>query len=265
MISISDRRVLMTIGLSVLFACSGGAGMAHTQVGGPAENPNEPAPPEESTSAANAKPTTFIPPAPSTSSSEVAAAVPSASASTSASVAAPVAPPALRLLKGTVTAKPANAAAYSVVFLEDGPSDPERGMKATMDQKNMFFIPGTVVVAVGGTVTFFNSDPFPHNIFSMDGEKFNLGVIPQGGSGKKKFTERGAYTLLCNLHPGMIGHVVVVPTGYFAKADKNGAYVMKDVPEGTYKISIWANKYSAPTQSVTIKDGDATADFALSK
>ena len=260
MISISTRVAFMTAAVSALCACQGGAGMAHTQVGGAHDDMNELAPPDEPASSTAA---TTSPPAPSASASAVAVVTPPASAS--AIVEAPVAPPALRLLKGTVTATPASAAAYAVVFLEDGPPDPERGMKATVDQKNMYFIPGTAVIAVGGTVTFMNSDPFPHNVFSMEGEKFNLGVMPQFGSVKKTFKQRGVETLLCNIHPGMIGHIVVVPTGYFAKTDKNGSYVITNVPEGTYQVSVWANRYSAPTQSVTIKGGDATLAFALTK
>jgi len=262
MISTSHRRALMTTALSALFACSGGPGMAHTQVGGQAPEDEQVQPEEPTTPAAPTATTTAVAPAPSTSTSTSAAIAPSASASVVAPVAAA---PALRLLKGTVTAKPSSAAAYTVVYLEDGPANPDRGMKVTIDQKNMFFIPGTAVVAVGGTITFLNSDPFPHNVFSGDNEKFNLGMIPQFGSVKRKFTQPGSYTLLCNVHPGMIGHIVVVPTGYFAKTDKNGAYTMKDVPEGTYKVSIWAGKYTAPTQTVTVKDGDATVDFALTK
>ena len=77
------------------------------------------------------------------------------------------------------------------------------------------------------------------------------------------FKKAGEYTLLCNLHPNMVGYVVVSPSSYFAKTNKEGGFTIKDVPNGTYKITAWAPRLQAITQSVVVKDSDAALDFVL--
>jgi len=92
---------------------------------------------------------------------------------------------------GTITTTPARSAGAAVVYLEDAPVLPNRGMSAPIDNKGMSFIPFVTVVAAGGRVMFSNSDPFPHNVFSPDNERFNLGMIAQKGAGAHVFKTSG--------------------------------------------------------------------------
>jgi plastocyanin len=154
---------------------------------------------------------------------------------------------------------------FAVVYLEDAPKDPTRGMNVSIDQRMMLFVPYIAAVGVGGTATFVNSDPFPHNVFSPNGEKFDLGTLSKGGVAKRAFKTPGAYTLLCNVHPGMIGYVYVAPSSYFAVANGQGEFTIKAVPEGTYKVAAWAPKMAAPAQSVVVKGGDARVEIEINK
>jgi plastocyanin len=200
--------------------------------------------------------------APSTS----VAVAPSASASTDVpvpSASASVTPPpaaAKGNITGTITSVPPAAAKNGLVYLEDGPKDPP--VTATVTNSQMNFAPYIAVVSVGSSVTFANADPFPHNVFSPDNDKFDIGVIPQHGSKARKFDRAGVYTLLCNLHPNMKGYVVSIPSSAFGKADAKGAFTIKDVPAGTYKITAWAPGVKPVTQSVTVA-GDVASNFEL--
>jgi len=167
-------------------------------------------------------------------------------------------------ITGTITTKPAALAPLGVIYLEDAPKDDAPPPVAmTIDNRQMMFNPYVTVVSVGSKVLFVNSDPFPHNVFSPDGEKFNMGAIGQHG-GRQHLMERpGPYTLLCNLHPGMLGYLFVAPTTYFARTDAKGHYTLKHVPAGTYRVSAWAPRQVTITQSVTVGEGDATVDFEL--
>ena len=176
---------------------------------------------------------------------------------------APAAAPALRTIHGTITSTPKVSAANAVVYLEDAPLLPTTKMSATIDNRTMTFSPFVAVVPVGGKVTFRNDDPFPHNVFSPDSGGFNIGIIAQHDSSTRIFKKEATYSLLCNLHPGMLGYLVVVPSGYFAKSDAHGAYALKDVPPGTYKITAWAPRTQPVTQSVVVKDGEISLDFEL--
>ena len=166
-------------------------------------------------------------------------------------------------LSGTVTTTPKASAAHALVYLEDAPIAPNAKMSVTVTNRMMNFEPFVAVVPVGGRVTFRNDDPFPHNVFSPDNERFNMGMIPQHSAAARLFKSAGAYTLLCNIHPGMIGYVVSTPSSYFAKADAQGHYVIKDVPPGTYKVTAWAPREQTATESVTISARDARLDFQL--
>ena len=164
---------------------------------------------------------------------------------------------------GTVTTTPAALAQNAVVFLVDAPIEPTAKMSVTVDNVQMNFIPYVAVIPVGGRVVFHNSDPFPHNVFSPDNDKFNLGTIAQGAANPHTFKTAGHWTILCNLHPGMIGHVVAVPSSYFAKTDAKGHYTIKSVPAGTYKVAAWAPRQEQLEQSATVNGTDVTLDFQL--
>jgi plastocyanin len=171
--------------------------------------------------------------------------------------------PAPASISGEVTTVPKSAAASAVVYLEGAPVEPTAKMSASITNKMMTFTPFVSVIPVGGKAIFRNVDPFPHNVFSADNERFNMGMIPQGAAVARVFKNAGAYTLLCNLHPGMLGYLVVAPSSYYAKADAQGHYSIKDVPPGTYKVTAWAPRQQPVTQSVTVKDGDAPLNFEI--
>ena len=152
---------------------------------------------------------------------------------------------------------------FAVVYLEDAPIDPNARMTARIDNRQMAFVPFVTVIPAGGKVTFLNSDPFPHNVFSPDADKFNMGTISQNQMLVHSFPKAGEYSLLCNLHPGMLGYIVVAPSSYFAKTDAKGHYAIKAVPPGTYKVTAWSPRLPTETKSVDVKGVDATLDFEL--
>ncbi len=231
------------------------------------------APAVSETSASEAP--SVCPPPPCAPVAASAAPVASASAAPSGSAGAPegsaaalpVPPPSVPRgnIVGTVTTKPAWVASQAVVYLEDGPLEdqPARLQTVTIANRQMNFIPYIAVAAVGARVVFSNEDPFPHNVFSPDNEKFNMGNIPQNGAHVRVFKQSGAYSLLCNLHPGMLGYVLVTPSAWFARVDAKGHFLMKHVPSGTYKVTAWAPRQTPVTQSVTVADTDATVTFDL--
>lgn len=177
--------------------------------------------------------------------------------------AAAPAPAARGEIVGTITTTPAYLASVSVAFLEDAPKEPDRGIRGRIDNHQMTFTPMVQVITAGGSITFNNSDPFPHNVFSPDNEKFNMGNIPQNGAHVRVFKSPGAYSLLCNLHPGMLGYLLVTPSAWYARADAKGHFTMKHVPNGTYHVTAWAPRQAPITQDVTVADGDATVNFDL--
>ncbi|MBL4846205.1 MAG: methylamine utilization protein [Planctomycetes bacterium] len=130
-----------------------------------------------------------------------------------------------------------------------------------IDQAGKIFSPRVVPILVGTTVRFHNSDPFEHNVLSPK-PKFDLGKWSQGKHRDRVFKKTGPVTLLCNLHPEMIGYVVVCDTPYFAITNKKGKFKIKGVPPGTYTITTWHERLKPAKAQITVV-ADSTASVTL--
>lgn len=73
------------------------------------------------------------------------------------------------------------------------------------------YIPPTMTVAVGATVTWVNHDIAPHTATyrSFDAESFDSGNLSAMQIYSHRFKKAGTYDYLCTLHQGMRGTVVV--------------------------------------------------------
>ena len=171
-------------------------------------------------------------------------------------------------LHGKVTAKGMRNSADAVVYVAaiSGKTFAPPAKHADMDQVNLTFKPHVLPVLVGTTVDFINSDAVLHNVFSPDkcADKFNLGTWPKGQHRSFTFKKECAATLLCRVHPEMEGFVLTVPTPYYAVTSADGAYDIKDVPDGSYTVKVWHPKLKAVQKAVKVS-GSTTADFELSR
>jgi len=174
---------------------------------------------------------------------------------------------------GSISGKVSGMSGESVVYVDTiaGKTFPAPSEHPVMDQKGLMFQPHIMVVQVGTTVEFLNSDKVAHNVFwpsLMQGTKKlpgkNLGTWPMGEKRPFKFDQPGVAALLCNVHPEMSGYVVVSPTPYFAKTDKSGEYKIENVPDGQYTVLAWHEGAKNSSKSVTVA-GDTKIDFTVSK
>jgi plastocyanin len=125
-----------------------------------------------------------------------------------------------------------------------------------MDQRSMKFEPHVLAIMRGTTVRFKNSDAVSHNVFTPDGEKYNLGSWGKGDSKTYTFTKTGVYRQLCNIHPEMSAFIVVVENPFFAVTGDDGAFKIENVPPGQYAVRAWSEKLPAATANVTLKAGE---------
>lgn len=159
----------------------------------------------------------------------------------------------------------------SVVYVDAvaGKTFPAPSQRPVMDQKGLVFNPHVMVVQVGTTVDFLNSDTVQHNVFwpSISGNKkdgHNLGTWPKGEKRSFQFNTPGVVPLLCNVHPEMSGYIIVSPTPYFAETDASGAYKIDNVPDGKYNVVAWHEGMKTQAKPVDVA-GTGKADFTLSK
>jgi plastocyanin len=157
-------------------------------------------------------------------------------------------------IKGKVEATPPKYLEDTVVYLKEVPGT--YAPKAhPLDQKGMRFIPHVMTITVGDTVDFLNHDSLVHNVYSPDGEGYNLGSFKQDEKRTYTFTKPGVYSQLCSIHPEMLGYVFVGQNPYAAGVDKKGAFEIKNVPPGSYKLAIWNSHLKAADKPVTVAAG----------
>ncbi len=140
----------------------------------------------------------------------------------------------------------------------------------TVDQNNLTFTPHTIVILRGTTVDFLNSDHVAHNVYwpSINGNKalrHSMTVVSPGQKKSFQFDNIGTAQLLCNLHIEMAGYIVVVPTPYFALTGNGGAFIIKDIPPGTYTLKTWSEDGKPTTQTVTLTEASASVQLTVKK
>lgn len=169
-------------------------------------------------------------------------------------------------IQGKLTCRGVRDCNGAVVFIESlpGKSFPP-SPNAVMDQVNLTFTPHVLTVVVGTTVTFPNGDEVRHNVFSPSPVKrFNLGTYPKGVSKTVVFDKPGIAELLCNVHAEMSAYIVVTETPHAVLVGKEGTYVLKDVPAGTYAVRAWREELKDQRQQVTVIAGaPLTVNFEL--
>ncbi|MBB5059692.1 plastocyanin [Granulicella aggregans] len=113
-------------------------------------------------------------------------------------------------------------------------------------QKDKRFSPHLLVVPVGSSVDFPNLDPFFHNVFSLfNGKRFDLGLYEGHTHRSVQFDREGVSYIFCNIHPDMGAVVVSLGTPYYAVSLPDGSFQLRGVPNGRYRLSVWAENATA--------------------
>jgi hypothetical protein len=134
-----------------------------------------------------------------------------------------------------------------------------------MKQENKSFEPPIVVVQRGTTENFPNSDPIFHNVFSVTpGSTFDLGGYPQGQTRSVTMSHAGQVNVFCNIHPQMIGYILVTPGPLYTEVGKDGSFKIANVPSGHHTVTVWAPEAKPVSADVDVAaDGTATVNLSV--
>ncbi len=128
------------------------------------------------------------------------------------------------------------------------PVIPARQPVYRLVQKDKKFTPHLLVVPTGSQVEFPNQDPFFHNVFSLfNGKRFDLGLYESGTSRSVRFDREGVSYIFCNIHPEMGAIVLALNTPYYGISEPNGIVALRNVPPGSYRLSVWSENSQLAT------------------
>ena len=133
-----------------------------------------------------------------------------------------------------------------------------------MLQQKKQFVPHLLAIPVGTTVEFPNLDPIFHNAFSnIDGQPFDIGLYPPGGTRQVLFRRAGVVRIFCNIHQSMSAVIVVAPTQWIAITDRRGAFSLDGVEPGRYTLHFFYERATqqtldALTRTIEVPPGPLT-------
>lgn len=167
---------------------------------------------------------------------------------------------------GVITGGGSHGPGGAVVILRkaDGPTPKPRATRVkAVVQKDKRFMPHVLAVPVGATVEFRNDDELFHNVFSLSKPNdFDLGLYKSGAQREQVFPTPGPVQLLCNIHASMNGWLYVSDSPWFAQADGNGRFTVKNVPPGQYELETW-HEWSMQSVKQTVKVSAGMSELAL--
>lgn len=128
----------------------------------------------------------------------------------------------------------------AVVYAEPDKQSAAHQATAIIEQRGKQFNPLVSVVQAGTDVTFPNFDSVRHHVYSFSPAKtFELKLYSGVPTSPVKFDKAGTIILGCNIHDYMVAFIHVVDTPYFAKTNKLGKAVLRDLPNGNYTLKTW--------------------------
>jgi plastocyanin len=147
------------------------------------------------------------------------------------------------------------------------PDTPVPSGPVSIDQDACVYAPRVAGVRVGQTLQIRNSDDGLHNVHGIAGDHdtFNVSQPMKGMVNAFHPQEPGILRLKCDVHTWMVAFVGVVNHPFFAVTGKDGAFVLKDVPEGTYDVRAWHERFGTITSNVHVDAGrDARVEVVYS-
>jgi plastocyanin len=159
------------------------------------------------------------------------------------------------------------AAGMAVTATSDDPARaPAAPVNSTLDQLDRLFTPELVLVPVGSTISFPNSDAVSHQVYSFSKAKhFQLPLYRGRPYPPVKFDEPGLVVLGCNIHDSMVGYIIVARAQHLGLTDAQGLFTATGVTDGNYEIRVMHPRMRAPSDErvghVRI-NGAARGEFA---
>jgi hypothetical protein len=126
--------------------------------------------------------------------------------------------------------------------------------------------PYVAAVQVNQPLRIVNREKIMHNVHitSASNGEFNRALLP-GASVELRFdAAEWMIRLKCDLHPWEYAYVSAFPHPFFAVTDRNGDFVISNVPAGHYTVQAFHRKAGSATKEVSLEaNRGVTLQFVL--
>jgi plastocyanin len=145
------------------------------------------------------------------------------------------------------------------------PETPVPTEPVLIDQRACMYSPRVVGVRAGQVLQVRNSDDGLHNVHgvSTDRDSFNVSQPISGMVTTFHPRDAGILRLKCDVHTWMVAFVGVVDHPYFAVTHADGAFTLRDVPEGMYELRAWHEQLGTISTHVRV-DASHEANVEMS-
>jgi len=153
-----------------------------------------------------------------------------------------------------------------VVYLKDVSfNGPLPSARYVVEQRGETFVPRVLAVTRGSAVSFPNTDPYFHNVFSLSrAATFDLGRFRQGQTREQTFTKPGLIKVYCHIHSHMSATILVLDHPYFAVPRLDGSFSLANVPPGKYTIVGWHERVGERSSTIEVEPhGTAAVELSL--
>jgi len=147
---------------------------------------------------------------------------------------------------------------------------PHIAKSITLQQKGCTYVPHFQVAEVGADgvdLKLVNDDGIFHNVHTYLGDStvFNVPQLGTQHEITQKLSGPGVVKVNCDVHDWMSADIVLLKDNpYYAVTNKNGEFLIDDIPPGTYTVKAWHEALGTMTKEVTVSDGeDSQLDFVI--
>ncbi|MGH7976291.1 MAG: hypothetical protein ACREC8_06480 [Limisphaerales bacterium] len=139
---------------------------------------------------------------------------------------------------------------------------------ALLDQKGCMYRPSILAVQTNQKIIVKNSDTCIHNVHTTPtvagNPESNQVQMPGGADLTFTFPQPEMFLRFkCDVHPWMFAWVSVFDSPYFDISNKEGKFIIKNVPPGKYTVEAAHRKLGTQTQDVVVADKDVTVNFTF--
>ncbi len=154
--------------------------------------------------------------------------------------------------------------ANAVVAIDDIRIDTPDPPIQVIDHRDLKLTPRVVVVPVGTTIRFANSDGMPCHLYSSSRTTSFVLRPEDGGPRTLRLGRPGVVELFCAEHANAHAFIVVRENPYYGLTDGTGTYHIANLPPGRYHVFLWYEGKASERRDVNVDCGDMEIDFESS-